>query len=90
MTPYVVAQDAAGLIDFVKQAFGAEEIFRSVGSAGGIHAEVRIGDSMLMMGGGGPGLAWRGKSKPLAFHYLRARLRRDLQTRAQGRRHVHR
>ena len=26
LTPYIVAQDAAGLIDFVKQAFGAEEI----------------------------------------------------------------
>ena len=25
LTPYIVAQDAAGLIDFVKQAFGAEE-----------------------------------------------------------------
>ena len=68
VTPYPVVQDAAGLIDFVKHAFGAEESFRSVGSAGGIHAEVRIGDSMLMMGGGGPGLAWRGESKPLAFH----------------------
>lgn len=68
ITPYPVAQDAAGLIDFVKQAFGAEERFRSIGSAGGIHAELRIGDSMLMIGGGGPGLAWRGESKPLAFH----------------------
>src|SRR5262249_15043016 len=35
---------------------------RSIGSAGGIHGEVRIGDSTLMIGGGGPGLAWKGQS----------------------------
>lgn len=68
LTPYPVVQDAAGFIEFVKHTFGAEEVFRSIGSAGGIHAEVRIGDSMMMLGGGGPGLAWRGESKPLAFH----------------------
>ncbi len=69
LTPYIVAQDAAGLIDFVKQAFGAEETFRSIGGAGGIHAEVRVGDSMLMMGGGGPGLKWSGNPKQFGFHY---------------------
>jgi PhnB protein len=72
VTPYVVVQDAPALLDFMKTAFSADEIFRSVGSTGGIHAEVRIGDSMLMVGGGGPELAWRGTSKPQAFHiYVR-------------------
>jgi PhnB protein len=68
LTPYPVVQDAAALIDFLKQSFGAEETFRTVGSAGGIHAEVRLGDSMLMLGGGGPGLSWSGESRPMAFH----------------------
>jgi PhnB protein len=68
VTPYPVVQDAAALIDFVKHTFGAEEIYRSIGGAGGIHGEVRIGDSMMMLGGGGPGLAWKGESKPEAFH----------------------
>lgn len=68
VTPYVVSRDAAGLIEFVKSVFGAEETFRDVGSAGGIHCEVRVGDSMMMLGGGGPGLAWKGESKPMAFH----------------------
>jgi PhnB protein len=68
VTPYPVVQDAPALIDFVKETFGAEEIFRSIGSAGGVHAEVRIGDSMMMLGGGGRDLTWRGESKPLAFH----------------------
>jgi len=68
ITPYLVAQEAQGLIDFLKQTFGAEEKFRAIGSAGGIHAEILLGDSMLMLGGGGPGLAWRGESRPMAFH----------------------
>ncbi len=68
VTTYLVAQDAAGLIEFVKKAFGGEEIMRSIGSGGGIHCEVRIGDSMLMIGGGGPGLDWKGAAIPSAFH----------------------
>lgn len=68
LTPYPVVQDATVLIDFLKRTFDAEEIFQTVGSAGGIHAEVRVGDSMLMLGGGGPGLSWRGESHPMAFH----------------------
>ncbi len=68
VTPYLVVQDAPALIDFVKQVFGAEETFRAIGSAGGIHAEVRAGDSMLMIGGGGAGLSWRGQSWPTALH----------------------
>ncbi len=68
LTGYPVVQDAAGLIDFLKTAFNAEEKFRTIGGAGGIHAEMRIGDSMLMLGGGGPDVAWSGKSHPMAFH----------------------
>jgi len=72
LTPYIVAQDADGLIEFVKKTFDAEEVFRSVGGAGGRHCEVRLGDSMMMIGGGGPGLAWRGDSHLGAFHiYVR-------------------
>jgi PhnB protein len=65
VTPYLIVQEAAQLIDFVKQAFGATELFRGTGSAGGIHAEVRIGDSMVMIGGGG---AWRGEPMPATLY----------------------
>jgi len=65
VTPYLTAQQAAELLDFVKQAFGAEELLRTTGSAGGMHAEVRIDDSMIMIGGGG---AWRGTPMPTAIH----------------------
>jgi PhnB protein len=69
ITAYVVAQDADGLIDFIKKTFDAEELFRSgPGSEGGLHCEVRIGDSMLMVGGGGAGMKWRGAPMPTAFH----------------------
>jgi PhnB protein len=52
VTPYLAVRRAAELIDFVKEAFEATETLRARGSAGGIHAEVRIGDSMVMIGGG--------------------------------------
>src|SRR4029077_19818329 len=55
VTPYMIALDGPALMEFAKQAFGAEETFRTVGAAGGLHGEVRIGDSMIMMGGGIPG-----------------------------------
>jgi len=59
VTPHLIAENGPALIEFAKQAFGAEEMFRAVGSAGGLHGEVRIGDSMLMMGGGIPGREFR-------------------------------
>jgi len=46
----MTVEKAPELVEFVKQAFGATEIFRTTGSAGGMHAEVRIGESMLMIG----------------------------------------
>jgi uncharacterized glyoxalase superfamily protein PhnB len=50
ITPYLIVQGAVQLIAFLKQAFEAEEIFRMAQPDGTIsHAEVRIGDSMVMM-----------------------------------------
>jgi PhnB protein len=68
VTPYMVASDGPALLDFAKQVFGAEETFRGIGSAGGVHGEVRIGDSMLMMGGGIPGREFRSENKTHALH----------------------
>ena len=65
VTPYLMVREAAQLIDFVKQAFAATELFRGTGSAGGIHAEVRIGDSMVMIGGAG---TWNGEPMPAAIY----------------------
>jgi PhnB protein len=58
VTPYLVVSDAAKQIDFLKKAFGAKELHRSLGPDGKVaHAEVRIGDSAVMIGGARPGQA---------------------------------
>ena len=50
VTPYLVVEGVVKLIDFVKQAFGATEIERMAAPDGRImHAEVKIGDSIIMM-----------------------------------------
>ncbi len=67
VTPYLVAADGLALLDFVKQAFGAEETMRAVMPTG-VHGEVRIGDSSLMMGGGIPGKKFPGTLQPGALH----------------------
>ncbi|MET9686608.1 VOC family protein [Streptomyces coeruleorubidus] len=49
VTPWIISRDTAGLIDYLKEAFDAEETARVVGDDGRIgHAEVRIGDSIVM------------------------------------------
>jgi len=68
VTPYMIAADGPALLEFVKKAFGAEEMFRGIGSAGGLHGEVKIGDSMLMMGGGIPGKEFRATPSTIALH----------------------
>jgi uncharacterized glyoxalase superfamily protein PhnB len=53
------------LLDFLKQAFGAQEAFRLTRPDGGImHAEVKIGDSIMMMGE--PMGEW--KAKPCSLY----------------------
>lgn len=49
--PYLVVEGASKLIDFLKQAFMATEIYRMTRPDGKVgHAEVRIGDSVIMLG----------------------------------------
>ena len=51
VTPYLVAQDAGKLLDFIQQAFDGKVTERMEGPNGTIgHAEVRIGDSVVMLG----------------------------------------
>jgi PhnB protein len=52
VTPYLVVEDPGRLIEFLEQAFGAEEKERHHRPDGSImHAEVKIGDSILMLAG---------------------------------------
>jgi PhnB protein len=51
VTPAIIVRDAAQAIEFYKRAFGAEELSRMAGPDGAIiHAEIRIGDSVIMLG----------------------------------------
>ena len=49
VTPWIISRNTAGLLDFVHDAFGAEELARVVVEDGSIgHAEFRIGDAIVM------------------------------------------
>jgi len=49
LTPHLCVSDAAKYIDFLKSAFGAEEISQSPGPGGKLmHVEVQIGDSRII------------------------------------------
>jgi uncharacterized glyoxalase superfamily protein PhnB len=65
VTVYLAVRPAIELIEFVKRAFGARELLRTTGSGGGTHAEVQIGDTRVMIGGGG---AWGGTPTPTGLH----------------------
>src|SRR6187551_2862415 len=50
VTPYLMVKDAPAFIDFLNHAFDAKEIFRSTTPDGSLmHAEVKLGDSMIML-----------------------------------------
>jgi PhnB protein len=49
-TPYLIVKGAAAAIDFYKKAFGATELMRLADPSGKIgHAEIKIGDSPIML-----------------------------------------
>lgn len=59
-TPYLIIKDAAGAIEFYKNAFGASELFRMAQPDGRIgHAEIRIGDSPIMLADEFPEMGYR-------------------------------
>ena len=68
VTPYLTVADVHEEIEFVTKAFGAEGKIYGLGSAGGYHSEYRIGDSMVMIGGGGEGAKWKGSPTPGSLH----------------------
>lgn len=56
VTPYLTLNDAARALDFYKRAFGAQEVMRMDAPGGKIgHAEIKIGDSMIMLSDEMPG-----------------------------------
>ena len=61
VTPYLVMRDAARAIDFYERAFGATELFRFSTPDGKIgHAEIKVGDSVIMLADEMPDMGYRG------------------------------
>ena len=61
VTPYLYIDGAARAIEFYKRAFGATELFRMDGPDGRVgHAEIKIGDSVIMLADEHPEMGVRG------------------------------
>lgn len=67
ITPSIIVKDPDAAIELYKKAFGAEEVMclRSPGGAV-MHAELKIGDSVFMLGGEWPD---HGMKAPAENHY---------------------
>jgi PhnB protein len=60
-TPYLIIEGAADAIEFYKKAFGATELFRFPAPEGKIgHAEIKIGDSPIMLADAYPDMGYNG------------------------------
>ena len=59
-TPYLILDDASRAIEFYRQAFDAEELDRYDAPGGKIgHAEIRVGDSIIMLADEYPDMGYR-------------------------------
>ena len=60
-TPYLIIKGAADAIEFYKKAFGATELLRMADPQGRVgHAEIKIGDSVIMLADEHPSMGYRG------------------------------
>ncbi len=60
-TPYLIVKGAADAIEFYKRAFGATEMLRMADPQGRVgHAEIKIGDSVIMLADEHPAMGYRG------------------------------
>lgn len=65
VTPYLIVKDAVRALAFYAEAFGATEVMRFMQPDGRVgHAEIRIGDSHVMLADDAPELGYK---SPQAF-----------------------
>jgi PhnB protein len=65
VTPYLTSARMPEMADWIVRAFGGEEKYRVLAPGGGYHTEIKIGDTMLMVGGGG---SYTGPGHQAALH----------------------
>lgn len=73
VTPYLSVKGAAGAIEFYRKAFGATELMRIDAPGGKIgHAEIKIGDAVVMLADEHPEINFRGPEalggSPVVLH----------------------
>ncbi len=73
VTPYLCVKDAARALEFYQKAFGATELMRMADPSGRIgHAEIKIGDSIIMLADEFPEMGFRSPQSlggsPVAFY----------------------
>jgi PhnB protein len=67
-TPYLIIKDATRALEFYKKAFGATELMRMPGPDGRLlHAEIKIGNSPIMLADDMPEMARMGTRNPQAL-----------------------
>ena len=63
VTPYLIVKGAADAITFYEKAFDAKEVMRMADPSGKVgHAEIKIGDSRIMLADEVPEMGFRGPS----------------------------
>jgi PhnB protein len=61
VTPYLIIKGATQALEYYKKAFGATELFRMPAPDGKIgHAEIKIGDSIIMVSDEYPEMGFKG------------------------------
>lgn len=61
VTPYLIVRGGGDAIEYYKKAFGAVELFRIPAPGGKVgHAEIKIGDSVIMLADEHPPMGYNG------------------------------
>jgi PhnB protein len=67
VTPFIFISQPSQLLDFLEAAFGAQVTMRGPTREGGFHGEARLGNAMLMVGGGDMA---KGREVRASLHYF--------------------
>ena len=59
VTPYLIVNGGARAIEFYRTVFGATEVMRMAGPNGVAHAEIRIGDAVVMLADESPDMGYK-------------------------------